>query len=160
MVEARTHLACPTALVDAPIGLVWGLLIDTAGWGQFYDVEVLSVEPPGQAAPGQRLIGNPGPRFLPFRIVFDFTEVDSVRNRLGIDGRLPFGIKVREDMTLSPIDETHCRVNYNCNFTLPPGLRGAIIGRVFGRSFDSGPTDSLSRLKRQAERVYAKLRGH
>jgi hypothetical protein len=155
MTAAHTHLACPTAVVNAPIEVVWGLLMNTAGWGQFYDVKVLSVEPPGPAAPGQRLIGNPGPRLLPFRITFDFTVVDPVNHRLGIDGRIPFGIKVREDMNLIRVDDVRCRVNYNCDFTLPTGLRGAILRRVVGRGFDSGPADSLSRLKREAERIYS-----
>jgi len=147
-----------TALVEAPIDVVWGLLMNTAGWGQFYDVKVLSVEPPGPAAPGQRLIGNPGPRLLPFRITFDFTEVDPVNHRLGIDGQIPFGIKVREDMKLIRVDDVRCRVNYNCDFTLPPGLGGRILWLVLGRGFDSGPADSLSRLKREAERVYKQSR--
>ena len=47
---AQTHLACPTALVEAPIDVVWGLLMNTAGWGKFYDLKVLSVDPPGPAA--------------------------------------------------------------------------------------------------------------
>jgi hypothetical protein len=155
MASAHTHLACPTAIVNAPINVVWGLLIITAGWGQFYDLRVLSVEPPGPATPGQRLIGAPGRGFLPFRIKFDFTIVDSVNHRLGLVGRLPFGILVREDMKLVPVDDAHCRVNYNCDFKLPSGWRGAILRRALGRSFDTGPADSLSRLEREAERVYA-----
>jgi len=158
MTAAHTHLACPTALVEAPIDVVWGLLMNTAGWGKFYDLKVLSVDPPGPAAPGQRLIGNPGPSFLPMRITFNFTEVDPVNHRLGIDGRLPLGIKVREDMNLIRVDDVRCRVNYNCDFTLPLGLRGAILRRALGSGFDSGPADSLSRLKREAERVYKRSR--
>jgi hypothetical protein len=88
MAAARTHLACPTAIVNAPIDVVWGLLMNTGGWGQFYDLRVMSVDPPGPAAPGQRLIGVPGRGLLPFRITFDFTEVDPVRHRLGFDGRI------------------------------------------------------------------------
>jgi hypothetical protein len=158
MSTARTHLACPTAIVEAPISVVWGLLMNTAGWGRFYDLKVLSVDPPGPAAPGQRLVGAPGSGLLPFRITFDFTEVDAVRHRLGVDGRLPFGMKVREDMNLVPVDDVRCRVNYNCDFTLPPGLRGRILWLVLGREFDSGPADSLSRVKREAERVYKRSR--
>jgi hypothetical protein len=160
MTAAHTHLACPTAVVNAPIEVVWGLLMNTARWGEFYDLKVLSVEPPGPAARGQRLIGNPGPSFLPMRITFNFTEVDPVNHRLGIDGRLPFGIKVREDMNLIRVDDARCRVNYNCDFTLPPGLRGRILRRALGRGFDSGPADSLSRLKREAERIYSRPRDH
>ena len=68
-----------------------------------------------------------------FRITFDFTEVDPVNHRLGIDGRIPFGIKVREDMKLIRVDDVRCRVNYNCDFTLPPGLGGRILWLVLRR---------------------------
>jgi len=114
---------------------------------------VLSVEPPGPAHPGQRLIGNPGPRFLPLRLEFDFTDVDSRNHHLGIDGRLPFGIKVREDMKLTAIDPERCRVSYNCDFTLPEGVRGQLLWLLVGRGFESGPADSLERLKNEAERI-------
>jgi len=50
---------CPTAIVEAPIEVVWNLLLNTAEWGKFYDVRMLSVDPPGPAAAGQRLTGNP-----------------------------------------------------------------------------------------------------
>jgi polyketide cyclase/dehydrase/lipid transport protein len=155
---ALTHLACPTAIVEAPIDVVWNLLLNTAEWGKFYDVRVLSVDPPGPARAGQRLIGNPGPNFLPLRLIFDFTEVDTVNHRLGIDGRLPFGIRVRENMTVAPIDPTRCRVNYNCDFDLP-GIRGQILWLLLRREFDSGPADSLLRLKREAERLMAESPG-
>jgi Polyketide cyclase / dehydrase and lipid transport len=147
------HLACPTAIVEAPLEVVWDLLLNTAEWGRFYDVRVLSVIPPGPARPGQRLVGNPGPKFLPLRLVFEFTEVDSTIHKLGFNGRLPFGIRVREDMMIAPIDATRCRVNYNCGFELPQGLLGQILWRFLRREFDSGPADSLSRLKREAERI-------
>ena len=155
MTKARTHLACPTAIVEAPIEMVWDLLLNTAEWGKFYDVRVLSVDPPGPATAGQRLIGNPGPSFSPLRLVFDFTEVDALHHILSFDGRLPFGIKVREKMMITPIDSARCRVNYNCDFELPTGLLGHIIWRLLGRGFDNGPIDSLSRLKREAERLMA-----
>jgi hypothetical protein len=155
MLESPTHLACPTAIVEAPSDVVWSLLLNTAEWGKFYDVRVHSVDPPGKAIVGQRLIGNPGPAFLPLRLVFDFTEVDSVNQRLGIDGRLPLGIRVREDMRITPIDDHRCRVSYNCDFTLPPGFRGRMLRLLLRRGFDSGPADSLSRLKREAERIVA-----
>jgi hypothetical protein len=141
MADPPTHLA------------VWNLLLNTAEWGKFYDLRVLSVEPPGPARAGQRLIGNPGPSFLPLRLVFDFTEVDPVHHRLRLDGRLPFGIKVRENMTIAPVDANRCRVSYNCDFELPTGLRGQILWLLLRRGLDSGPADSLSRLKREAERL-------
>jgi Polyketide cyclase / dehydrase and lipid transport len=143
------------AIVEAPIDVVWSLLLNTAEWGVFYDITVISVDPPGPARAGQRLIGNAGPRFLPLRVVFDFTEVDPVDHRVRMDGRLPFGTRVRENLTVTPVDAASCRVNYNCDFELPRGLRGQVLWLFLRREFDSGPADSLSRLKREAERLVA-----
>lgn len=91
-------------------------------------------------------------------MVFDFTEVDALNHRLGIDGRLPFGIRVRENMMVALINSTRCRVNYNCHFELPMGLRGQILWLLLRRGFDNGPANSLSRLKREAERLMADRR--
>ena len=63
---------------------------------------------------------------------------------------------VREDMKLAEIDDARSRVNYNCTSLFRPASRGAILRRTLGRSFDTGPADFLSRLKREAERVYAR----
>jgi hypothetical protein len=60
---------------------------------------------------------------------------------------------VRENMTIAPIDSTRCRVSYNCDFALPTGVRGHILWLLLRRGFDRGPADSLSRLKREAERL-------
>lgn len=43
------------AVVDAPVDVVWGLLTNFAGWGSFYNVRALSVEPAGLAVVGQKM---------------------------------------------------------------------------------------------------------
>lgn len=52
------YTACPTETVEAPIGVVWQLLTDFSVWGSFFDLRVISVEPPGPAALGQRMRGE------------------------------------------------------------------------------------------------------
>ena len=52
---AATFTACPMAVVDAPVDVVWGLLTNFAGWGSFYNVRALSVEPAGPAVVGQKM---------------------------------------------------------------------------------------------------------
>jgi hypothetical protein len=61
---AAPSTACPTAVVDAPIETVWNLLTNLAGWGDFYNVRVTSVEPPGTAVVGQQMRAESGPRWL------------------------------------------------------------------------------------------------
>jgi hypothetical protein len=148
------YASCPSALVNAPVEIVWRLLTDPAGWGKFYDLRVTKVEPPGPAAEGQKFYGESGPRFLHLRLAFEYIKVDPVRYLLNLDVELPFGLFVREEMDSIPLDNARCRVNYHCNFSFPKGWRGNLLRVLLGRKLDSGPMDSISRLKQAAEQLY------
>jgi hypothetical protein len=77
-----TYAACPTEIIEAPIGVVWTLLTDFSNWGSFYDVRVISVEPPGPAVIGQRMVGEAGPRWLHLGVAFEYTvRVEASRSR-------------------------------------------------------------------------------
>jgi hypothetical protein len=151
-------LICPTDVVEAPAELVWGLLTDDpAGWGGFFDLRIARVEPPGRAQAGQRIIGESGPAFLHLAVLFAFTRVDADELRLGFEGLLPLGLRVREDLRITRIDLARCRVSYGCDFSFPCGWRGRLLKGLLARALVSGPADSLARLKRAAERSYARL---
>jgi hypothetical protein len=154
-----THSSCPTAVVEAPVEVVWALLTEPSGWGGFFDVRIARVEPSGFAAVGQRIYAESGPRFLHLEVTFEFTEIDPARHTLGLDVRLPLGITVREELGCHPLGPSRCRVDYHCNFGMPEGWRGELAHLVLRRELDAGPLDSLSRLKRAAEERYAGLRG-
>ena len=108
-----THTSCPTAIVDAPIELVWSLLTNPAGWGEFFDLRVTAVIPPGPAAIGQIVEAITGTRFLPLKLRFEIVDIDAANHDLRIDGALPFGLRIREDMTCRSLDKASCRVTYN-----------------------------------------------
>ncbi|HUE17858.1 MAG TPA: SRPBCC family protein [Planctomycetaceae bacterium] len=148
-----TFTACPTAIVDAPIDVVWNLLTEFAGWGKFYDVRVISVEPPGPAAIGQQMRGESGPRWLHLGVSFEFTRIETHR-KLELDIKLPLGITVHEDLDCVPLDDHRCRVNYHCHFAFPEGWRGGLVRRLLSRGLTERPADSLSRLKRAAEQAH------
>jgi len=151
-----TFLACPTAIIEAPFGVVWRLLTNISGWGNFYDVRVISVEPPGPAVKGQRMLGKAGPRWFHFfAVVVEYTRIDEANNKLELDLKLPFGITVHEDLDCVPLEANRCRVNYHCNFTFPAGWRGSILRLLLNRELTTGPEDSLSRLKRAAEQAFS-----
>jgi hypothetical protein len=152
------YASCPTSIVDAPLEIVWTLLMRPERWGDFYDVRVASVEPPGSAVVGQTVFAQSGPRFLQLKLEFRFTKIDAANHELGIDVQLPFGINVREDLNCVSLGPEQCRVNYHCNFDFPAGWRGAIARSLMRRELDAGPVDSLSRLRRAAERSYAGMR--
>ncbi|HEY4941631.1 MAG TPA: SRPBCC family protein [Rhizomicrobium sp.] len=146
-----THLVCPTALVDAPVDVVWSLLTQPAGWGSFYDLRVTQVTPPGPAAAGQIVRCEAGPRFLHLKIEMRLDEIDTAGHRLRMQVTFPFGLTVREDMNCIAVGERQCRVNYRCGFGFPNGWRGRLLRLVLRRQIEAGPRDSIARLKRAAE---------
>lgn len=154
-----SYASCPTAVVNAPADLVWALLIQPAGWGDVFDVQITAVDPPGPAATGQRIAGETGPklfaRLVALTLMFQIVEVDAEHHRMVIDVRLPFGISVHEDLRCTAIDARRCRVYYHCGFEFPSGWRGALARVLTGRGRETGPIDSLSRLKRAAELRFA-----
>jgi hypothetical protein len=147
-----SYASCPTAIVNAPIEVVWALLTDPAGWGHVFDVRIKSVEPPGPAVAGQEIAGETRPLHL--NIAFRVIEADAAHHRLVMDIKLPFGIAVREDLDCTPLDADHCRIAYHCGFDFPGGLRGTLTRLIMSREMNSGPVDSLSRLKHAAEQRY------
>src|SRR5258708_33300300 len=91
-----TNISCPTALVNAPIDVVWKLLTEPAGWTEFFDIRITRVDPPGPAVVGQRIHGESGPRFLRLVVTLEYTEIDAVRRRIGLNVRVRRGITVGE----------------------------------------------------------------
>jgi hypothetical protein len=146
---------CPSDVVNAPPATVWGLLTDPAGWGEVFDARVISVEPAGLATVGQRVLASSGAGPLRFRLSFEFIEVDHAAGALGLVIRLPFGIVNDEHLVCTPAGEAACRVTYGCNFAFPPGWRGSVLKALLWRAFETGPADSLRRLKAAAEAAYA-----
>ena len=127
-----TYEACPTDLVNAPVDVVWRLLTNLSGWGDFYDVRVNRVDPVGPATVGQLMSGESGPRWLHLKVSFRFTNIDPTSYKLEFDVTFPFSVSVHEDLDCVPLDDGRCRVNYHCNFSFPRGWRGAAIRALLG----------------------------
>jgi hypothetical protein len=150
-------LVCPTDVVEAPVAVVWRLLVDPARWGGFYDLRIQGVDPPGAAKVGQIIRAESGPVWLHLKVTIAVTRVDPAKHRLGFEVRMPLGVTVSEDMTCAPMSAERCRVNYNCDFSFPAGWRGAIVRAMLKGEITAGPADSLARLKVAAERAYAEM---
>ncbi len=152
-----TKTSCPTALVNAPIDVVWMLLTEPARWTEFFDIRVTRIDPSGPAAIGQRIYGETGPRFLRMGATLEYTKTDAARRTIGLNVQLPLGITVREDLSCGAVGDAQCRVNYHCQFCLPSGWRGAIVRVILRRELEAGPEDSLLRLTRAAELQYSQM---
>jgi hypothetical protein len=148
------YLACPTEIVEAPVGVVWKLLTNISGWGSFFNLRVTGVEPPGPAAKGQRCSVESGPRWLHVGISVEYTLIDETHYKLELDARFPLGITVHEALDCVPLEDGRCRVNYHCNFGFPGGWRGRLMRVLLSRRLKAGPADSLLRLKRAAEQEH------
>jgi hypothetical protein len=152
-----SKISCPTALVNAPIDVVWSLLTEPARWTEFFDIRVTRIDPSGPAVVGQRIYGETGPRFLRLGVTLEYTEIDAARRTIGLNVQLPLGITVREDLSCGAVGDAQCRVNYHCHFGLPPGWRGAIVRVILRRELEAGPEDSLLRLTHAAELQYSHM---
>ena len=130
------------------------MLTNISGWGSFYNVRVINVDPPGPAVKGQRMLGEAGPHWLHLGLSFQYTLVDAANYKLELDARFPVGITVHEAMDCVPLEGDRCRVNYHCSFRFPDGWRGRLTRVLLSLRLSSGPADSLMRLKRGAEEDY------
>lgn len=101
---ATRFIACPTDIVEAPVDIVWELLTHVAGWGRFFDLRVVSVEPPGPAAKGQRMLGETGPRWLHRGSSFEYTLIDTAHYKLEMDVRLSLGLTFHEALDCVPLE--------------------------------------------------------
>jgi hypothetical protein len=146
------YVSCPTTIVNAPVDHVWALLMAPGAWGSVFDMRIISVDPVGPVVTGQVVVGETGPKIMHLTLTFRMLEIDPVRHRLSMGVDLPFGLVVNEEIGCTALDDKRCRVAYRCNFDFPRGLRGAAIRALLNRRLDTGPADSLSRLKRAAER--------
>lgn len=155
--ELMPIISSPTGLVNAPIDVVWKLLTNPAGWPTFFDIRITLLVPPGPAVVGQRILGESGPRILRLAVALEYTEIDAARRQIGLNIQLPLGITVRENLSCSAVGDSRCRVNYHCDFRLPPGWRGTLARMMMRREFEAGPLDSLWRLTRAAEKDYRLL---
>src|SRR3974377_1536282 len=110
------YLSCPTAAINAPIDLVWALLVTPADWGSVFDVRLVGVDPPGPAVAGQVAHGETGFRMFHLKLTLRIREIDPESHHLGLDVELPFGLGVREDIQCTPLDDGPCRVHSRCHF--------------------------------------------
>jgi hypothetical protein len=83
------YASCPTSIVDAPVEIVWTLLTRPKRWGDFYDVRIVSIKPPGRAVVGQRVLAESGPRLLHLKLEFRLRKIDVGNHELGLELNAP-----------------------------------------------------------------------
>ena len=150
----RTYLSCPFAVVDAPAETVWGLLLRPEGWGEFFDLRVKKVEPPGAAKAGTSVVAVTS--FLDLNVTARFLEINKTKGFVKIYLELPFWLRNDEVLEIHPMTKKSCIVKYNCNLRFKNDLLGGLLIPILAGKFENDPADSLARLKRAAEARYKK----
>ena len=98
---------CPTEIILAPAERIWHLITDPRELAQWTGTKL--VEAPARAmSAGDQLIFGVGM----FRITFDVVDMQ-VPRQLTLDIALPFGIRNREQIQITPIDASSCRTTFN-----------------------------------------------
>ena len=102
---------CPADRVQAPVEVVWELLMHPAGYGGFWAMTVERVVPKGPASVGQQIFASLLCRR--FRIYGEILEVDEVRHAIRFQSTLPFGLVGDNRIACSPIDAGSCMLRYH-----------------------------------------------
>jgi hypothetical protein len=103
---------CPSEIVQAPVEIVWDLLTNPAGYGQFWDFTVERVEPQGPAAPGQLIAGWSRALCRRWRIEGEILKVDAERHEIRFLMSLPFGIIGDNRLLCTRVDERSCSLRF------------------------------------------------
>jgi hypothetical protein len=103
---------CPVARIAAPVERVWAMLMDPAGYSQWTDGTVESIEPPGLARPGQVFTVSAQALGRRWRVGFAVDQIDAARHQIGFRVTLPFGVVEHSQITCTPLDERSCWVSY------------------------------------------------
>ncbi len=98
---------CPTAVILAPVERVWRLVTEPRELAHWSGTRLVEA-PTRLIRAGDQLVFRAGV----FLITFDVVDLDAPR-QLTLDIALPFGVKNREQIQITPIDPRSCRTTFN-----------------------------------------------
>ncbi|TMD09722.1 MAG: hypothetical protein E6J01_00880 [Chloroflexi bacterium] len=101
---------CPTDVVSAPVERVWTLL--SSDYTSWVDARLVSREPDGPTAPGQRIHLTTSELGLTFHVHFTVERVDPARHTFGVLVQLPFGLTMRDTIVCTPLGPDRTRVQF------------------------------------------------
>lgn len=103
---------CPSALVEAPVERVWGLLTSPELFDTWVDGTLVSAEPAGPTRPGQRLRFGTSAFGRRLQVTIDVLEIDREKHLMHLLVDLPFGLVNDETLTLAPAGEGRTLVRF------------------------------------------------
>ena len=103
---------CPSAVVAAPVEVVWRNLVQWERYAEWAGVQVERSEPEGPATVGQTIYFKGKIFGRTLRFIFKVEEVNPERYQLGLHAFFPLGLQMKPHISCTRIDATTCRVQY------------------------------------------------
>lgn len=105
---------CPTAVVAAPVEVVWENLVQWDRYSEWFsaDLQAEHLEPEGPATVGQTITFKGKALGRTWHFLFKVEEVNPERYQLGLHAFFPLGLQMKPHISCTPIDATTCRVHY------------------------------------------------
>lgn len=103
---------CPSDTVAAPVETVWEILTQPAYYSTWADAQLQKIEPPGPAVVGQTISFTSRALGRSWPIIFTIEKVDAEKHQLGLYAVLPLGLRMRPQISCTPIEATTSLVRY------------------------------------------------
>lgn len=105
-------VVCPATVIAAPCAKTWEVwrnLPYDAGW---LGVDLERVDPPGPLRPGQTLLFSGAALGRRLHLTIEIDAVSEEEGVIDLRVMLPFGILNHEHMTMAPVSDGACRVQF------------------------------------------------
>ena len=103
---------CPIAPVLAPVERVWSFLSSPANFALWWDGETRSIEPEGDAQPGQRIHARSTAFGIPWNVDLLVERVDHARHTLDVMTSLPLGIIIFNHIACTRLDPSSSQISF------------------------------------------------
>ena len=103
---------CPTADVQAPLERVWSYLAQPSNYSLWWDARTVSIEPPGPAHQGQKILARTRALGLHWEVAVLVKAVDQSQHTLDLTTTLPLGVTVHTHISCTRLTAESCRVAF------------------------------------------------
>jgi hypothetical protein len=144
---------CPIAPVYAPMERVWSVLSKPANFALWWDGKTRSIEPEGEAQPGQRIHAQSALFGIPWNVDLLVERVDPAAHTLDVMTSMALGIIIFTHISCTKLDQSSSQLSFGCEFSFSSIWWGWVLERFASQYLYRGVASALLRLKTYAEKA-------